>query len=59
MKTTQESNIIKFIKSHDVECYETDGKLMVLDEYTLNGNLHREWIQIPYTVKAAKLFLNY
>ena len=53
------SKIIKFIRSHSVKCYESDGKLMVLDEYTLNGKLYKEWIQIPYTVKAAKIFLNY
>ena len=59
--------LLRFIRSHGVECHYTkSGKLMVEDVYYQSGasnlidvGIHREWIEIKPTGKAAKEFLNY
>jgi len=54
-----QKQINKILKTHGIKIEFITGNLMVLDEFTVNGELQGMWVNAPNTEDRLQEFLNY
>jgi len=51
--------INRALKEHGVEVATIEGDLMVLDVWTVNGEVFKMWVNAPLNTKQLREFLKY
>ena len=52
--------LLQYLADHGVRAaLRADGRINVLDEYTINGVPGEQWRDIPATFRAVRAFLGY
>lgn len=53
------ANLVRIVKNHGVSCKVIAEKLLILDQYSKDGEHFEEWIEAPKTVKELYSWLGY
>jgi hypothetical protein len=52
--------LVRFIREHDCEAQERDGKIYALDKWVnADGTSGEKWMRVGANIKAVKRFLGY
>ena len=54
-----QNEINNTLKEHGIETKIIEGDLMVLDVWTVKGEVFKMWVNAPNTTARLKEFLNY